>query len=115
MKKKKAVKSMIDCYKRIARTSFLAALLSCAAILLASVNLCMKHGNKYIMIVAIIINSVCATINIQHYIKYKRKIRQEEEKCFWNVWDRYCLKNDTFCFDKQRCPDYSSEARDKRE
>lgn len=106
---------MIDVYKRIARTSFLATLLSCAAILLASVNLCTKHGNKYIMITAIIINSVCATINIQHFIKYKRKIKEEAERCFWNVWDRYCLKNETFCFNKEHCPDYSLEARDNRE
>ena len=63
---------MSDLYKRISRTDFVLGIISCAAVLFASKSLCTDCGNKYLMIFAIVINSVCGTINFQQSIRYKK-------------------------------------------
>ncbi len=99
---------MSDLYKRISRTAFVCGLISCAAILFASISLCGSCGNKYFMILALIVNSVCATINFERSIKYRIEAKKEAEKCYWCILGFHCLKgnNTGFCMDREQCSDY---------
>lgn len=99
---------MSDYYKRISRTAFVCGLISCAAVLFASISLCGSCGNKYFMILALIVNSVCATINFERSIKYRIEAKKEAEKCHWCVFDFHCLKGNNMgvCINKEQCSEY---------
>lgn len=99
---------MSDLYKRISRTDFILGIISCAAVLFASTSLCTDCGNKYLMIFAIVINSVCGTINFQQSIRYKKQAKEEAEKCYWCILGFHCLKgnNTGLCIDREQCSDY---------
>lgn len=99
---------MTDCYKRISKTDFILGVISCTAVLFASISLCTDRGNKYLMISAIIINSVCGTINFQQSIRYKKQAKEEAEKCYWCVFDFHCLKGNNMgvCINKEQCSEY---------
>lgn len=99
---------MIDCYKRISRTAFIGGVISCAGIFICSVILCSGRGNKYLAIFALIINSACAAINFERYIKYRIEAKKEAKKCHWCVSDFLCFKGNNMgvCLNKEQCDEY---------
>ena len=106
-----ATQKMIKYYRKAAKSSFAAAIFSCAAIIFASASLCVGNGNKYIMLVAIIINSAVAVLQFQRVSYYRKKAKEESENCGWCAFGNLCLKNPNMpnvCINKELCSDYLS-------
>lgn len=104
-----AAQKMIKYYRKAAKSSFAAAILGCAAIIFASVNLCVSKGNKYIMLAAIIINSAVAALQFQRVSYWRKRAKEESEQCGWCAFGNLCLKNPNMpnvCIDKNLCSDY---------
>lgn len=100
---------MIKYYRKAAKSSFAAAIFNCVAIIFASVSLCFGNGNKYIMLVAIIINSAIAVLQFQRVSYWRKRAKEESEKCGWCAFDNLCLKNSNMpnvCINKELCSDY---------
>lgn len=105
-----AAQKMIKYYRKAAKSSFVAAIFSCAAIIFASVNLCVGVGNKYITLSAIIINSAVAALQFQRVSYWRKRAKEKSEKCGWCAFGNLCLKNPNMpsvCIDKNICSDYS--------